>query len=834
VAAERLSSFCYELNLVMAQKMYFQTCYNYYSILGARAKCVLMEGEMHAAGLTQHQRASSESNASVNNTTVLEHVTKLMTSEGNIRQIVEAISMIILQHAGANRGFIFFTSDEELYLLAKWGDSDLQVFPLPTNKPNKPSSGDLREEQIIPVPEESEEESTEESESEEPVPLTVVATTVPLPLIMEVFGSGIPVTINDNNDLPEYMTDQNVKSICCLPMRNQGKNMGILYLENTLTKYAFPLQQQIMLEHLAGQIANSIERTHLNINLQMTLETVQRRNELLVNLDTMKDEFVRTTSHELRTPLNAILGLTDVLRETKLNARQHHFCDSIYSSAEALLLIINDILDFQACQKNELSLSESKFELRTCLDECIRVSSTNRAQGVVLNLFVDQFLSDDVFVECDRMRLQQVISNLLSNALKFTEQGNVVVSARLVEQQEEMITVLFKVKDTGIGIAEENIGNLFKAFSQIDTKSERKFAGTGLGLALSQHIVKALSDHQAEISCQSTQGKGACFSFPLQLRYFRNPTPKPFQGTRPVLKETLLMVVSQNARTIRAIRAELDSVEFRGMEVVASLTVAMNTAKLNFSQLPPRKQILIFDTDVMSPAKVDSILSKHQTDFLRYHISLVIVGAYDQRSQLLACVEESQLNKMVLVCCRPFPKDALISTIGQVIEDATSAEVTPPNESNINRDRNSIRVLMVEDNKMNQRVQLRLLDMLKFQTDVAVDGKEGLDTFIRGSEGEGYDLVLMDCHMPVMDGFESTKAIREYEKQNHLPHTHIVALTAGEHNIKPETGMCGIIQKPIKKQSFESQLAKYLFHKECQTVTYEREQRFEMLNKAQN
>jgi signal transduction histidine kinase/CheY-like chemotaxis protein len=673
--------------------------------------------------------------------------------------------------------------------------------------------------------------SPQRYEGEEQNPAELVCDMIPYGIVHQVYTSGIPITVNDDSDLPTNITDSKIKSLCCLPMRNQGKNLGVLYLENTQTKYAFPLQQQIMLEHLAGQIANSIERTHLNINLQATLETIQKRNERLANLDNVKDEFVRTTSHEFRTPLNAILGLTDTLRETKLTMNQLQFCDSIYSSSELLLMVINDILDFQACQKNELLLTESRFELRTCLDECTRIASTNRSSKVVLNLLVDQVITNDMHIECDRKRLQQVISNLLSNALKFTDVGDVVVSAKVTEQHSELMTVLFQVRDSGIGIPKEKMKDLFKPYSQIHTKAEREFTGAGLGLALSQHIVRALSNDQSKLSCQSVQGKGSCFSFSLQMRYSHIVSSKPFQTTRYILRETVLLVTSPNKRTIRAIQDELGLAEFSAIEVVQSLGLAINVAKANLCQLPPRKQIVIFDTNVMQLSEVGTALARYQSDLQLNHISLIVVGAYDRRSQLLACIEEFPHNQSMVLCCRPFPKHSLLSAVGRVIENAMSSDILPPVEVPTERDPRTVRILMVEDNKVNQRVQLRLLSLLGFNTDVASNGKEGLTTFITNIDKEGVDLVLMDCHMPVMDGFESTKAIREYEKRNNLPHTHIVALTAGEHNIKPETGMCGIIQKPIKRESFELQLAQYLFHKECQTVTYERELLFELLYK---
>ena len=635
------------------------------------------------------------------------------------------------------------------------------------------------------------------------MPVSSIADIVPITLINKVFSNGVPITINNEADFPDYYSPPSVKSICCLPMRNQGKNMGVLYLENTLVRNAFPIQQQIMLEHLAGQIANSIHRTYLNLNLQVTLDSVQRRNDLLRNLDTMKDEFVRTTSHELRTPLNAILGLTDVLKETNLTENQLHYCDLIYSSAEALLLIINDILDFQACQKNELQLSDTKFDLRTCIDECIRIISTSRSSSVVLNLLVDDFLTNDIFVTCDRTRLQQVISNLLSNSLKFTNEGNITVEIRIKHKDENNITVEFKVKDTGVGIPDEKKEFLFQAFSQMNdssssgssgsSSSSRKYSGAGLGLALAQHIVGALSSCNSKITCNSTFGQGSQFAFTLKLPYFCNTKQKSIlPKTRSLLQETILYIISSNEITSKVISAELSSIKFANVQKFPSFSLAIKMATENYKQLPPRKQIIIFDIDVTSITRIKEIITKYYPKLGKLHINVILVCAYDQRSNLLSIFEEYILNKVVFICSRPFPKHSLFRAISQVIEEI-SAPSSPTTscikKKNSSSSSSSIKapsdtyILMVEDNKMNQKVQLRLLNMLKFNTVVAADGKLGLEAFISNIENDDenirFDLVLMDCHMPVMDGFESTLQIRAYEKKHNLPHTHIVALTAG-------------------------------------------------------
>lgn len=335
--------------------------------------------------------------------------------------------------------------------------------------------------------------------------------------------------------LKTFSFENNIQNSILIQLQNLGKPIGALLLmnnnpciENIFTRNLSSMEQ------IARQISTVLEYNLLVSNIENILERENKKTKQLEKLNAMKDQFVNSISKELRSPLLTTLQLANELKSTlEITYEQNQLCDMIISSGNGLLVVINDILDFQACQNSQLTLTYSNFDLRSCLDECIQIVREN---SITLNLITDHPINHHFIIQSDVVRLKQVLVHLLSNALKFTEKGNVILQVKILNLFEfldpasdyhdnkerellfpDEVELQFCVIDTGIGISDSHQKNLFQAFSQLDCSSTRKYSGTGLGLALAQQIVQKLHS-QSCITCQSTVGVGSTFSFSYKCK----------------------------------------------------------------------------------------------------------------------------------------------------------------------------------------------------------------------------------------------------------------------------------------------------------------------------
>jgi len=367
----------------------------------------------------------------------------------------------------------------------------------------------------------------------------------------------------------------------------------------------------------------------------------------------MKDNFVTAVSNELKGPLGSVLDLSRELQQQMKTIEQTQICEMIESSTEGLLVIVSDILDFQACQNNELKLHFSQFDLRTCLDECTQILREN--PNVSLNLSVDSFISQTFIIESDRTRLKQVISNLLSNAMKFTEAGEVLFTVE-VENAEEFtdnscpktVDIKFIVEDTVIGISSDQLKFLFQAFSQLDGSTTRKYAGTGLGLALSQRLVSALSEQQHEIQCQSTLGVGSTFSFVLSLPLLTFCTPTLPTDLISNKDDFELIVVSANTILQGILLIELKTCGFPPV-------IYPTIDKLSQVSLQNKKRIIVLDYDHSRYTNFNSVLAVDKTTAGCKFIILM-------QANKLQMVKYPKLQNCTIVFC-PLTKKSLAVAI---------------------------------------------------------------------------------------------------------------------------------------------------------------------------